>query len=223
MQYGRHMHLVFFTYFTKCSFQSCFNSFNTEGIWLLTYCIAYVNVYKLLHKVCAGAIFQPSQTSRLCHLCGSIPAESGWIINAHILFFTDGGIIWDGFFLSSQWIHQLFKVSILFPDFASAERSADQDSWHSDIVALTLSGTLNPACLDTYSLMPFTHIAPGSHVYTMHRIAMCYIAAAYICSCRCYYCLCIFFFFFCLFVLLYNACVVSIWQWYPLNGCCEKN
>lgn len=54
--------------------------------------------HSLSHNVCAGAILQLSQTSRLCHLCGSIPAESGWIINAHILFFTDGEIIWDGFF-----------------------------------------------------------------------------------------------------------------------------
>lgn len=81
-------------------------------------------------------------------------------------------------FLSSQWIRQLFKVSILFPDIAPVERRAHQDSWHSDIVALTLSQILNPACINAYSLIPFTHIPPGSHVYTGHTIAMCYIVAA---------------------------------------------
>ena len=59
------------------------------------------------------------------------------------------------FFLSSQWILQLFKVSILFPDIALVERSADQDSWHGDIVALTLRWILNPACINTYSSMPY--------------------------------------------------------------------
>lgn len=46
--------------------------------------------------------FRPSELPRHHHLCRSIPSESGWIINAHILFFTDGEIICDGFILAPK-------------------------------------------------------------------------------------------------------------------------
>lgn len=133
----------------------------------------------------AGPIFQPFLLLRFWRHCESIPSESGWIINAHILFFTDGEIIWDGFFLSSQWIHQLFKVSILSPDMAPVEWGADQDSWHTDIAAMTLRRILNPACINTYSVMLYT-----CHIYItrkpcLHWTQLCKaMDVAFISSCR---------------------------------------
>lgn len=104
----------------------CFSSYfmKTDGkmkdLWYILHC---VRVYERLCQcfcecawdkiyMCRRNSPAPPQPSRLHRLCGSIASESGWIINAHILFFTDGEIIWDGFSSSSQWIHQLFKVSI---------------------------------------------------------------------------------------------------------------
>lgn len=56
----------------------------------------------------------PSHLSRLCPTSGSIPPESGWIINVHILFFTDGKIIWDGFFLTSNGIVTCLRCQYYF-------------------------------------------------------------------------------------------------------------
>lgn len=149
---------------------------------IYTACIGlYVKVlHKRLHCVHAGAILQLPNLDRQDAAISTdqFSLNLDELLMPTFCFLLMGKSFEMDFFLSSQWIHQLFKVSILFPDIAPVERSADQDSWHSVIVALTLSQILNPACINTYSSMAFSYIAPGRRVYTARRIAMCYITAA---------------------------------------------
>lgn len=115
------------------------------------------------------AFIQPSHLPRRCHLRGSIPSECGWIINAHIQFFTDGEIIGNGFILASKESISCLCVNSI---------CADQDSWYSHNVALTLNWTLKPACVNTYSLIPLTQVLTRSHGYRRRRIVMCNQQAA---------------------------------------------
>lgn len=125
-----------------------------------------------------------SRLSSLSHLCGSILSESGWIINVHILSVFFFFYWWRNhsrwiFFLCSQWIHPLFKMSIWFPHIPPLKRSAARDPWHGDIVALTLSQILNPACIDTYSLMLYRQAARFTQPpLPTKRSRACYVTAA---------------------------------------------
>lgn len=84
-----------------------YQKWRNPGFWcIFVLCMrmhVYASICKSVHKCECRSNFPnlQSQPSRLCHLCGSIPSESRWIINAHILFFTDGEIIWDGFFFGA--------------------------------------------------------------------------------------------------------------------------
>lgn len=130
---------------------------------ILSVCKKCAKVF--LRRVCAGTILQASNPS--CQVWAiSVdqfslnPDELLMSTFWFFFFFTDGEIIQDGFFfLCSQWIHPLFKMSIWFPHIPPVKRSAERAPWHSDIVALTLSRILNPACIDTYSLTLYRQAA----------------------------------------------------------------
>lgn len=117
---------------------------------------------------------QHSQPSRLFHLCGSIPSESRWIINAHIQFFLLMGKPCEMDFFS--WTISCLRCRYYLQILPLEAPGADQDYWHSDVVALTLSRILNTARIDTYSLTPFTLPALTRHAGAQ-RVT---VAAAYI-------------------------------------------
>lgn len=120
---------------------------------LLWACL-YLKVCSSFYTVHAAAILPPSNPSCQDSAISEdqSPLNPDELLMPTFCFLLMGKSLEMDFFPCSKWIHQLFKVSILFPDIAPVERSADQDSWHDDIVALTLSWILNPACVDTYSL-----------------------------------------------------------------------